>query len=91
MRLTWLSLELVRIYKSFRARYGFACSPVALKTDFRAISGISGIAAAKFYLDIHPACRLVILEQDSCPGGTWNSGKNEIFGTSRCLIEGIFA
>ena len=27
-------------------------------------AGISGIAAAKFYLDIHPKCKLAILERD---------------------------
>ena len=35
--------------------------------------GISGIAAARFYLDIHPNCRLAILEQDNCLGGVWNA------------------
>ena len=34
-----------------------------------------GIAAARFYLEVHPECQLVILEQDSCPGGVWNSRK----------------
>ncbi|KAM0140659.1 hypothetical protein ACHAO1_002345 [Botrytis cinerea] len=36
-------------------------------------AGISGIYAAKFYLDIHPQCRLVILDRDTCVGGVWNS------------------
>lgn len=36
-------------------------------------AGISGIAAAKFYLDIHPRCKLVILEKDASVGGVWNS------------------
>ena len=36
-------------------------------------AGLSGIAAAKFYLDIHPQSRLVLLEQDSCLGGVFNS------------------
>ncbi|KAH8594037.1 flavin-binding monooxygenase-like protein-like protein [Bisporella sp. PMI_857] len=36
-------------------------------------AGISGIYAAKFYLDIHPNSRLVILDRDNCVGGTWNS------------------
>ncbi|KAL9054840.1 MAG: hypothetical protein Q9206_003377 [Seirophora lacunosa] len=26
-------------------------------------AGISGIAAAKFYLDVHPACKLAIVEK----------------------------
>ncbi|KAL8692659.1 MAG: hypothetical protein Q9218_002359 [Villophora microphyllina] len=36
-------------------------------------AGISGIAAAKFYLDIHPDCNLTILEKDESVGGVWNS------------------
>ncbi|KAL8947214.1 MAG: hypothetical protein Q9222_006480 [Ikaeria aurantiellina] len=36
-------------------------------------AGISGIAAAKFYLDIHPNCNLVLLEKDGYVGGVWNS------------------
>jgi dimethylaniline monooxygenase (N-oxide forming) len=36
-------------------------------------AGLSGIAAAKFYLDIHPQSRLVVLEQDSCLGGVFSS------------------
>ncbi|KAI4125167.1 MAG: hypothetical protein LQ338_004422 [Usnochroma carphineum] len=36
-------------------------------------AGISGIAAAKFYLDVHPDCNLVILEKDKSVGGVWNS------------------
>ncbi|KAL9589256.1 MAG: hypothetical protein Q9203_001938 [Teloschistes exilis] len=36
-------------------------------------AGISGIAAAKFYLDIHPACKLILLEKDDSVGGVWNS------------------
>ncbi|KAF7952365.1 uncharacterized protein EAE97_001862 [Botrytis byssoidea] len=35
-------------------------------------AGISGIHAAKFYLDIHLQCRLVILDRDPCVGGVWN-------------------
>ena len=37
---------------------------------------MSGIAAARFYLEVHPEDRLVILEQDSCPGGVWNSRRS---------------
>ncbi|KAH8655977.1 flavin-binding monooxygenase-like protein-like protein [Tricladium varicosporioides] len=36
-------------------------------------AGLSGIYAAKFYLDIHPNSQLIILDKDSCVGGTWNS------------------
>lgn len=38
-------------------------------------TGIYGIAASKFYLDAHPKCRLAVLEQDRCPGGSWSSSK----------------
>jgi dimethylaniline monooxygenase (N-oxide forming) len=37
------------------------------------LAGISGIFAAKFWLDTHPDSRLVILDRDNCIGGTWNS------------------
>ncbi|KAL8748809.1 MAG: hypothetical protein Q9184_007077 [Pyrenodesmia sp. 2 TL-2023] len=44
------------------------------KVDIAVIgAGISGIAAAKFYLDVHPHCKLVILEKDRSVGGVWNS------------------
>ncbi|MCJ1381095.1 monooxygenase [Xylographa soralifera] len=39
-------------------------------------AGISGIYAAKFYLDIHPQTQLVILDKDNCVGGTWNSRRS---------------
>ncbi|MCJ1246719.1 monooxygenase [Trapelia coarctata] len=39
-------------------------------------AGISGISAAKFYLDIHPNCRLVVLDKDQHVGGTWNSRRS---------------
>ena len=38
--------------------------------------GISGLAFARFYLDIHPECRLALLEEDSCVGGVWSSSKS---------------
>ncbi|KAL8869774.1 MAG: hypothetical protein Q9174_004019, partial [Haloplaca sp. 1 TL-2023] len=38
-------------------------------------AGISGIAAAKFYLDVHPHCKLVILEKDDSVGGVWNGAR----------------
>ena len=41
------------------------------------MKSISGIAAAKFYLDIHPNCRLAILEQDHCLGGVWNAHETQ--------------
>ncbi|KAL8902190.1 MAG: hypothetical protein Q9207_004843 [Kuettlingeria erythrocarpa] len=44
------------------------------KVDIAVIgAGISGIAAAKFYLDVHPNCNLVILEKDRSVGGVWNA------------------
>ena len=42
------------------------------------ISGISGIYAAKLYLDLHPVCRLAILDKDHYVGGTWNSSKRRL-------------
>ncbi|KAL8657116.1 MAG: hypothetical protein Q9226_002231 [Calogaya cf. arnoldii] len=38
-------------------------------------AGISGIAAAKFYLDIHPNCKLILLEKDASVGGVWNQSR----------------
>ncbi|KAJ8070314.1 hypothetical protein OCU04_000694 [Sclerotinia nivalis] len=39
-------------------------------------SGISGLAFARFYLDIHPEANLVILEEDVCLGGVWSSRRS---------------
>ncbi|EDO01898.1 hypothetical protein SS1G_04373 [Sclerotinia sclerotiorum 1980 UF-70] len=39
-------------------------------------SGLSGLAFARFYLDIHPEARLVILEEDVCLGGVWSSRRS---------------
>src|ERR1051326_3980149 len=36
--------------------------------------GQSGIVAARFYLDVHPTCRLAIVERDGVVGGTWSKG-----------------
>ena len=38
-------------------------------------AGISGIAAAKFYWDIHPKCKLIVLEKDASVGGVWNQSR----------------
>ncbi|KAL8779505.1 MAG: hypothetical protein Q9213_006917 [Squamulea squamosa] len=38
-------------------------------------AGICGIAAAKFYLDIHPNCKLILLENDASVGGVWNQSR----------------
>lgn len=36
--------------------------------------GLAGIAFARFYLDIHPECRLTIFEKDEHIGGVWSAG-----------------
>ena len=36
-------------------------------------AGISGIAAARFRLELYPNCKLSILEKDHSVGGVWNS------------------
>lgn len=41
--------------------------------DAHVNEGISGIFAAKFWLDTHSNSRLTILDRDNCIGGTWNS------------------
>jgi len=33
---------------------------------------LSGIALARFYLDVHPSSRVVIIEKESEIGGTWS-------------------
>lgn len=43
--------------------------------DLRTVLGLCGIAAAKFYLDVHPECRLVMLERDGYIGGVWNASE----------------
>ena len=35
--------------------------------------GLGGIAFARFYLDTHPHCRLMIFEKDGCIGGVWSA------------------
>ena len=39
------------------------------------MSGTSGIAAAKFYLDFHPNSQVAMLERDNGPGGVWNASQ----------------
>ncbi|KAF7885626.1 uncharacterized protein EAF02_004135 [Botrytis sinoallii] len=36
-------------------------------------AGISGICASKHFLEFHPEARLVIIDRDTCVGGTWNA------------------
>jgi hypothetical protein len=40
------------------------------------VLGISGIVFARFFLDIHPEAKIVILEAGSCIGGVWSSCKS---------------
>lgn len=70
MRLTFLSLEQVR-WRHLLSHPSWNPS-----TNSHVEPGISGIFAAKFWLDIHPDSRLIILDRDSCIGGTWNSRKS---------------
>ena len=39
-------------------------------------AGLYGIAAARTYLEVHPSCRLTVLDQDSSVGGSWNARRN---------------
>lgn len=41
-------------------------------------SGLYGIQAARYYLDIHPEAKLIIVESDNVIGGTWSSSKASI-------------
>jgi hypothetical protein len=36
--------------------------------------GSSGVASARFYLDVHPEAKVTILERDNSVGGVWSSG-----------------
>lgn len=38
-------------------------------------AGLYGIQAARYYLDIHPEARLIIVESDNVVGGTWSSSE----------------
>ena len=37
-------------------------------------AGTSGIASARFYLDVHPNAKVVLLERDHTVGGVWSTG-----------------
>jgi len=39
--------------------------------------GMSGIAAARTYLEFKPTARLLILEADPCVGGIWSKGESD--------------
>jgi ribulose 1,5-bisphosphate synthetase/thiazole synthase len=36
--------------------------------------GTSGIAAARFYLDVHPKRKVTVIERDGAVGGVWSKG-----------------
>jgi dimethylaniline monooxygenase (N-oxide forming) len=38
-------------------------------------SGTSGLASARFYLDVHPDAKVIVLERDHTVGGVWSLGK----------------
>lgn len=42
-------------------------------------AGISGIASARCFLDIHPKCRLAVIERDGAVRGTWSAGLYKTF------------
>jgi hypothetical protein len=54
----------------------------------RAETGLYGIQAARYYLDIHPEARLCILESDNVIGGTWSSSKLSVF-SCLCAVDWI--
>lgn len=62
----------------FLIRSCLSCSSF-LPTNTRFQTGLSGIAAARFYLEVHPHCTLVVLERDTCLGGVWNSSEKQFF------------
>lgn len=39
------------------------------------MTGLYGIQAARYYLDIYPDARLLMLEADDVIGGTWSSSR----------------
>ncbi|EED15453.1 dimethylaniline monooxygenase, putative [Talaromyces stipitatus ATCC 10500] len=52
----------------------FAMCMSAMEVDVAVIgAGLTGIAFARFYLDIHPEARLVIFEKDADIGGVWSA------------------
>ena len=54
------------------------------------IIGLYGIQAARYYLDVHPDAKLVLLEADDVVGGTWSSSRlvfSPCFSFSRCPLE----
>lgn len=43
-------------------------------------AGTSGIASARFYLEVHPDANVIILERDHSVGGVWSSGESKTAG-----------
>ena len=39
------------------------------------VVGLYGIQAARYYLEVHPNAKLVLLEADDVIGGTWSSSR----------------
>lgn len=39
-------------------------------------AGTSGIVSARFYLDVHPDAKVVLIERDNAVGGVWSSGQS---------------
>ena len=48
-------------------------------------AGTSGIASARFYLDVHPDAKVVLLERDHSVGGVWSSGECQAKYLSRSI------
>ena len=44
-------------------------------------AGTSGVASARFYLDVHPNAKVVLLERDHSVGGVWSSGMYDEIAT----------
>lgn len=42
--------------------------------DLVVIGGTSGVAAARFYLEIQPEAQVTIIERDGAVGGVWGKG-----------------
>jgi cation diffusion facilitator CzcD-associated flavoprotein CzcO len=41
-------------------------------------AGTSGIAAARFYLEVHPEANVVVIERDNSVGGVWSTGQFDL-------------
>jgi dimethylaniline monooxygenase (N-oxide forming) len=55
---------------------------IAMSTDVQDLvvigGGTSGIAAARFYLEVHPEAKVTIVERDGAVGGVWSRGKKAL-------------